>query len=215
MKAPRSGSKASCVGLVSLVVTICDLKCFFMSGDNMAKKATNALIPTERIEQRILLIRGEKVILDADLAALYSVETKILNQAVKRNLARFPDDFMFQLTAEEFSNLRSQSVTSSWGGRRTPPYAFTEQGIAMLSSVLRSDRAVMVNVQIVRTFVRLRRMLSENAELARKLAALERKYDEQFKVVFDAIRSLMDPSNVEPQRMGFHVIREQIVREDR
>jgi hypothetical protein len=150
----------------------------------------------ERITQTILLLRGHKVILDDDLAALYEVETKALNRAVKRNSDRFPDDFMFQLTAEEFDNLRYQSgtsslrsqfVTSRWGGRRYPPYAFTEQGVAMLSSVLHSDRAIHVNIEIMRAFVRLRQMLASNVELARKLAALERKYDTQFKVVFDAI----------------------------
>jgi hypothetical protein len=129
--------------------------------------------------------------LDADLATLYGVETRALVQAVKRNLSRFPDDFMFQLSPDEAANLRSQSVISSWGGRRTPPYAFTEQGVAMLSSVLHSERAAQVNVEIMRTFVRLRELLSSHADLARKLATLERKYDAQFKAVFDAIRALM------------------------
>ncbi len=149
----------------------------------------------ERITQSILLLRGQKVMLDASLAKLYVVETKVLVQAVKRNIERFPEDFMFQLTKQEFDDLRSQSVTSSWGGRRYPPYAFTEQGVAMLSSVLRGERAVHVNIEIMRAFVRLRQMLSTNAELARKLAALEEKYDAQFKVVFDAIRELMTPPN--------------------
>jgi len=164
-----------------------------------------ALVPLERIEQAILVIRGHKVMLDADLAALYGVETKVLVQAVKRNLSRFPDDFMFQLTKEEFDVLRSQTVTSrSWGGRRYPPYAFTEQGVAMLSSVLRSQRAIQVNIQIMRTFVKLRRMLATHEELSRKLAALERKYDHQFKVVFDAIRELMTQHEPEPKRrIGF------------
>ena len=166
-----------------------------------------ALVPLERIEGLILLIRGQKVMLDTALAALYGVETKVLNQAVKRNLARFPADFMFQLTKEEFDALRSQNVTAKpagRGGRRTPPYAFTEQGVAMLSSVLRSQRAVQVNIQIMRTFVKLRRMLATHEEFARKLAALERKYDHQFKVVFDAIRELMTPPEPEPKRrIGF------------
>jgi len=133
------------------------------------------------------------VVLDADLAELYGVETKALLQTVKRNLDRFPEDFAFQLTNQDLSNLRSQIVTSSWGGRRYLPYAFTEQGVAMLSSVLRSARAVQVNIEIMRTFVRLRQLLTSNVELARKLAALESKYDAQFKMVFDAIRALMKP----------------------
>jgi hypothetical protein len=151
--------------------------------------------------------------LDEDLATLYEVETKTLNRAVKRNLDRFPEDFMFQLTNEEFASLRRQSGTSSlksqvctsrWGGRRYSPYAFTEHGVAMLSSVLNSNRAVQVNIEIMRCFVRLRQMLASNAELARKLATLERKYDAQFKVVFDAIRELMTPSEPKKKRsIGF------------
>jgi hypothetical protein len=145
--------------------------------------------------------------LDEDLAALYEVETKALNRAVKRNLDRFPEDFMFQLSADEFANLRFQSGTSSlrsqidtlrWGGRRYPPYAFTEQGVSMLSSVLRSARAIHVNVEIMRAFVRLRQMLASNAELSRRLSTLEKKYDLQFKAVFDAIRELMTP--LEPRK---------------
>lgn len=151
---------------------------------------TSIIIP-ERIEQRILLIRQEKVILDADLAALYGVRTSALVQAVQRNRERFPADFMFQLSLVEFTFLRSQSVTSSWGGRRYPPYAFTEHGVAMLSSVLHSSRAVLVNIEIIRTFVRLRRLLASHVDLARKLAALERKYDRRFRVIFDTIRELM------------------------
>ena len=149
-----------------------------------------ALVPAERIERSILSIRGHRVMIDSDLAELYGVETRALVQAVQRNRERFPDDFMFQLTREEFDHLRSQSVTSSlgWGGRLYPPYAFTEQGVAMLSSVLRSERAVQVNIEIMRAFVRLREMLASHAELARKLDALEKKYDAQFRVVFDAIR---------------------------
>ncbi|MEW6746654.1 MAG: ORF6N domain-containing protein [Planctomycetota bacterium] len=173
-----------------------------------------ALIPTERIERRILLIRGHKVMLDADLAELYGVETKALNRAVKRNRDRFPADFCFQLSRHEAdalrfqigtSNMRSQSGTSTGrGGRRYLPYAFTEQGVAMLSSVLRSKRAVLVNVAIIRTFVRLRELLASNAELARKLAALEKKYDAQFRVVFDAIRQLMAPPEPgDRERIGF------------
>lgn len=161
-------------------------------------------VPAIQIERHILLIRGEKVMLDADLATLYEVETRVLTQAVKRNLGRFPADFMFQLSKEEFDHLRSQTVTSSWGGRRYPPYAFTEQGVAMLSSVLRSERAVQVNVEIMRAFVRLRQMLESNKELARKLDALEQKYDQQFKIVFDAIRQLMTPPDPKQKRpIGF------------
>ncbi|MBI4706047.1 MAG: ORF6N domain-containing protein [Deltaproteobacteria bacterium] len=144
--------------------------------------------------------------LDADLAALYGVETRDLVQAVKRNIERFPDDFMFQLTAGELDLLRSQFVISKpggRGGRRSLPYAFTEQGVAMLSSVLRSPRAVQVNIEIMRAFVRLRQMLQSNADLARKLAALERKYDAQFKAVFSAIRRLMAPAVKPKRRIGF------------
>ena len=166
--------------------------------------SSQSLIPVEKIEMAILLIRGQKVMLDADLAALYGVETKVLVQAVKRNLVRFPEDFMFQLSQEEFAILRSQIVTSSdWGGRRYPPYAFTEQGVAMLSGVLRSERAIQVNIQIMRTFIRLRQMLATHAELARKLDALERKYDAQFKQVFDAIRQLMAPPAPKRRAIGF------------
>ena len=167
-----------------------------------------SLIPGERIERAILLIRGHKVMLSNDLAVLYDVQPRALVQAVKRNLERFPDDFMFQLNAEEDRILKSQYVISSfavWGGaRRAPPYAFTEQGVAMLSSVLRSPRAVAVHVEIMRTFVRLRQMLASHADLARKLDALEKKYDEQFRVVFDAIRQLMAPPPSPPKRkIGF------------
>jgi hypothetical protein len=163
------------------------------------------LIPLERIERAILFIRGQKVLLSQQLAELYGVETKVLNQAVARNRERFPDDFMFQLNKKELGNLKSQIVTSSWGGLRTSPYAFTEQGVAMLSSVLNSERAVAVNIGIMRAFVRLRQMLASNAELARKLATLENKYDAQFKVVFDAIRQLMSPPEPKRREIGFHV----------
>jgi hypothetical protein len=168
-----------------------------------------SLIPTERIDQSIFLIRKQKVMLSTDLASLYGVEPRALIQAVKRNIERFPDDFMFQLNAEEFEILKSQNVISSsegWGGaRRAAPYAFTEQGVAMLSSVLRSPRAVAVNIEIMRAFVRLRRLLATHADLARKLENLEKKYDSQFKVVFDAIRQLMSPTVIKPKReIGFH-----------
>lgn len=166
--------------------------------------AQKPIIPAERIENCIYLLRGQRVMLDDDLAMLYEVETKTLNRAVKRNLRRFPEDFMFQLSAKEFENLRYQFGTSRWGGRRYPPYAFTEQGVAMLSSVLNSKRAIQVNIEIMRAFVRLRQMLGSNAELARKLAALEKKYDAQFRVVFDAIRELMTPPVPKKKRsIGF------------
>lgn len=163
-----------------------------------------------QIEQLIHVIRGHKVMLDSDLAELYSVETFNLNKAVKRNIERFPADFMFQLTEQEFRNLKFQSgISKSWGGRRSAPYAFTEQGVAMLSSVLRSPRAVLVNVEIMRTFVRLRQMLASHVELARKLAALENKYDAQFKVVFDAIGQLMEPPLSKRRGIGFHAVEKQ------
>jgi hypothetical protein len=162
-----------------------------------AKLATKrTVIPVERIEQSIFMLRGMRVMFDSDLAVLYGVETRALIQAVHRNIERFPDDFMFQTTKEEFDHLKSQNVISSsrWGGRRYPPYAFTEQGVAMLSTVLRSDRAVLVNVEIMRTFVRFRALLASNADLARRLDRLEKKQDAQFKTVFDAIRRLMAPA---------------------
>lgn len=167
---------------------------------------TQSLIPAERIERAILLLRGEKVILDSDIASLYGVETKALIQAVKRNLDRFPSDFMFQLTSEEVEHLRSQFVTSSWGGRRYLPYAFTEQGVAMLSSVLRSQQAVRVNIEIMRAFVRLRQMMSTQADLVRRLDELEGRYDGQFKAVFDALRRLMTPPEGPNRRIGFKEI---------
>jgi hypothetical protein len=162
------------------------------------------VIPAERIDNAIPLVRGEKVMLDADLAQLYEVETRSPVQAVKRNLDRFPKDFMFQLSVEKFDDLRSQTVISSpWGGRRYPPYAFTEQGVAMLSSVLSSRRAVQINIEIMRAFVRLRRILASHADLARKLDVLEKKYDAQFRVVFDAIRELMAPPMKPRRKIGF------------
>ncbi len=172
--------------------------------DKMSKD--RSLIPPERIERSILLIRGQKVMLSTDLAELYQVEPRVLVQAVKRNIARFPQDFMFQLTKEEFSNLKSQIVISSWGGlRRARPYAFTEQGVAMLSSVLRSKRAIRVNIEIMRAFVRLRQILASNKELAKRLDELEKKYDVQFKIVFDAIRQLMKPPETKKRPIGFLV----------
>lgn len=174
-------------------------------------KETELAVDLLRVERAIRIIRGDKVILDEDLAELYGVETKKLIQAVKRNIDRFPADFMFQLTNQEFKDLRSQFVTSSqWGGRRTPPYAFSEQGVAMLSSVLHSPRAVQVNIEIMRTFVRLRRMLASHAELAERLERLEQKYDDQFRVVFDAIRQLMTPDSAKKEQIGFKVKDEEL-----
>jgi hypothetical protein len=146
-------------------------------------------------------------LLDVHLAGLYGVTTKRLNEQVRRNRARFPEDFMFQLTAEEVASLRSQFATSNKGrgGRRYAPYAFTEQGVAMLSTVLNSERAIQVNIEIMRAFVRLRQMLTSNAQLARKVADLEKKYDAQFKVVFDAIRQLMTPPESKKRKIGFLV----------
>src|SRR6266851_3807184 len=159
------------------------------------------------IQHAIFLIRGKRVMLDADLATLYGVRTKALIQAVQRNLGRFPDDFMFRLTQQEVTNLRSQIVTSSlghrWGGRRHFPYAFTEQGVAMLSSVLRSSRAIEANIAIMRAFVRLRGLLVSHEELAQKLETLEREYDANFKVVFDAIRALMSAPASPDRAIGF------------
>jgi hypothetical protein len=158
------------------------------------------------VESRIFTIRGHRVMLDSALAELYGVPTKVFNQAVKRNAERFPEDFMFQLTREEADSLRSQIVTLKTGRgqhRKYLPHAFTEQGVAMLSSVLNSPSAVQVNIGIMRAFVRLRGMLASHEDLARKLAALERKYDAQFKVVFDAIRALMEPPKTPRRRIGF------------
>ncbi len=163
-------------------------------------------VADKQIEQRIFLIRGQKVMLSTHLAHLYEVEPRILVQAVKRNIERFPTDFMFQLSVEEFADLKSQIVISSWGGaRRARPYAFSEQGVAMLSSVLRSRRAVQVNIEIMRTFVRLRQMLSTHKDLECKLADLEKKYDKQFKIVFEAIAELMTPPEDSPKKIGFEL----------
>ena len=175
-----------------------------------------SLIHQRVIGQMILLLRGQKVMLDSDLATLYDVETKALNRAVKRNQKRFPKDFMFQLTAKEAQNLRlqfgtsnsrSQTGTSRWGGRRYLPYAFTEQGVAMLSTVLTSERAIQVNIAIMRTFVRLRHILSTHKELAHKLAQLERKiegHDQDIRNLFDAMRQLLEPPEKPRKKIGFH-----------
>lgn len=190
----------------------------------MSAKNTE-LIPVERIREAIILLRGQKVMLDRDLAELYGVETKALKRAVKRNADRFPDDFMFVLSPEEFAEWRSQFVTSketgnaavvlrrqigtskreTRGGTQYAPMAFTEQGVAMLSSVLNSERAIRVNIAIMRAFVQLRHLLATHEDLARKLAELEKKYDAQFQVVFDAIRQLMTPPDPPPKKIGFGV----------
>jgi hypothetical protein len=171
------------------------------------------LIPAERIDSTILLIWGQKVILDSDLAAIYGVATRRLNEQVRRNRERFPEDFMFELAAEEFVDLKSHFATSSsgWGGRRKRPMAFTEHGAIMAASILNSPRAVVMSIHVVRAFIRLRRMLASHADLARKFAALEQKYDAQFRVVFDAIRQLMTPPPAlrrTPRKIGFVTTKE-------
>jgi phage regulator Rha-like protein len=168
----------------------------------------DAILPVEVVKSRIYLIRGQKVLLDSDLAELYGVETRRLNEQVRRNRSRFPEDFMFQLNVLEFTGLMSQIATSNEGrgGRRKLPYAFTEQGIAMLSSVLNSERAVQVNIAIMRAFVQMRELALSNRELARKLNELEKKHaehDQQFVVVFDAIRQLMTPLERKGRKIGF------------
>ena len=166
--------------------------------------AKQALVEYEIVVSRIAVVRGQRVMFSQDLASLYGVETRVLMQAVQRNIDRFPSDFLFQLTDQEFANLKSQIVTSSWGGVRKLPFAFTEQGVAMLSSVLRSPRAIAVNIEIMRAFVRMRALIDTNRELAKKLSALEQKYDKQFKVVFQAIYDLMDDGEKKPKRkIGF------------
>ena len=173
-------------------------------GNGLTGGAELAVIAVEQVGRHIYTVRGQSVLLSTHLAELYGVEPKVLVQAVKRNMERFPQDFMFQLNAEEFSNLKSQFVTSSWGGlRRATPYAFTDQGVAMLSSVLRSERAVQVNIAIMRAFVGLRGALTRDGDLARHILSLEQKYDEQFAVVFEAIRLLIEAPPAPERRMGF------------
>lgn len=164
------------------------------------------LVPQHLIESKILLIRGKKAMLDKDLSVLYGVETKMLNRAVKRNIERFPDDFMFQLTKEEYTELlRCQFGTLKRGQHsKYLPYAFTENGVAMLSSVLNSKRAIQVNIQIMRTFTKIREMLATHKELRRKIEEIEKKYDHQFKVVFDVIKQLMTPPEKSKKRIGFY-----------
>jgi len=162
-------------------------------------------MPVERITSRIFIVRGFKVMVDQDLADLYSVQTKILKQAVRRNIDRFPEDFMFKLTKEEFDDLRSQIVTSSWGGTRYQSMAFTEQGVAMLSSVLKSQRAVQVNIQIMRAFSKLREMLSTHKDLKKKIEEMEKQYDENFRIVFEAIKQLLETDAKPRKKIGFIV----------
>lgn len=172
---------------------------------NKKKPQNKIVIIEEIIQNKIYLIRGQKVMLSSDLSDLYQVEIRILNQAVKRNIDRFPEDFMFQLDNEEENNLKSQFVISSYGGKRHNMYAFTEQGVAMLSSVLRSDRAIQVNIQIMRIFTKLRHMLLTQKDLQEKIENLESKYDEHFRVVFDAIRQLIRDEGEEKEEIGFKV----------
>lgn len=170
----------------------------------MNKKKSLQIIPNERVIKRIFWLRNEKVILDSDLADLYGVLTGNLNKAVKRNIERFPSDFMFQVNKEEFDGLMFQSGTSKGrGGKRKLPFAFTEPGVAMLSSVLRSKRAVAVNIQIIRTFIELRRMLVTHEALRKKIENMERKYDKQFKAVFDVLRQLLKEETEPVQKIGF------------
>jgi ORF6N domain len=157
------------------------------------------IVPKERVAASIYIVRGQKIMFDSDLAILYGVETKAFNQAVRRNSNRFPEDFMFQLTEEELKNLRSQSVTSSWGGRRYHPFAFTEHGVAMLSSVLRSKRAVQINIDIMRTFVRIRQMLTTSEELGHKVA----QHDRHIAVLVEHVQRLLTPAPVKKKPMGF------------
>jgi hypothetical protein len=172
----------------------------------MAGGFMTTLVSMDHIEQKIVLIRGHKVMLDSDLAELYGVEVKRLNEQVRRNIDRFPEDFMFQLNNQELTNLKSQFATSSsWGGRRRAnPYVFTEQGVAMLSSVLNSPRAIQVNIAIMRAFVQLRQMLISHKELAEKLDKMEKTYDNNFRIVFQHLRQLMEPPPVPTKRkIGF------------
>jgi hypothetical protein len=165
---------------------------------------STVLASTDFIATKILFLRDEKVLLDADLALLYGVETKRLKEAVRRNLARFPEDFMFQLSDEEWKNLRTQFASSSWGGQRYPPFAFTEQGVAMLSGILNSPRAIETNIAIMRTFVALRKLMESNQDLATKIRQLERKYDQRFNLVFDTIQQLIKQEK-EARPIGFEI----------
>jgi phage regulator Rha-like protein len=172
----------------------------------MPTLSKHSIVPTALISQKIFFLRGTRIMLDADLAQLYGVATKNLNKAVKRNANRFPSDFMFRLSSKEMRNLRFQILTSrgAHGGRRYAPYAFTEQGVAMLSSVLRSQRAVLVNVEIMRTFVRIRKMLATHEELRRKVNEMEKRHDSRFQAVFAAIRQMLETPIPPKKAIGFH-----------
>ena len=161
------------------------------------------LITLEDIARRIYFIRGIKVMLDRDLAELYEVETRVLNQAVRRHMKRFPEDFMFQLTKTEFNNLKSQFVISSWGGVRKMPLAFTEQGVAMLSGILNSDKAIEVNIQIMRAFIKLRHMILEHDELKRELDELRKEMNERFQIVFTVLDKLVSEDEETKRKIGF------------
>lgn len=164
---------------------------------------TTSIVSLEQVANKIYHIRGVKVMLDRDLAELYDVETRVLNQSVKRHIKRFPDDFMFQLINQEFKDLKSQFVTSSWGGVRKMPFAFTEQGVAMLSGILNSDRAIQVNIQIMRTFTKLRHMISANEELKREIDELKQLTDERFQIVFETLDQLLSLEEKSNRKIGF------------
>jgi hypothetical protein len=170
------------------------------------KTTRKNLLPDQTVLSKIYIIRGQKVMIDQDLAELYKVETKILNQSVKRNIERFPSDFMFELTAAEYGNLKSQFVTSSWGGRRKLPFAFTEQGVAMLSSVLKSQKAIKVNIQIIRVFTRMRQLILSNKEILLKLEQLEKqstKQNSDIKIIFSALKQLLTPPPLPRTKIGY------------
>ncbi len=172
----------------------------------MAKQKNELMIPDEVVINKIYLVRGYKVMLDEDLAELYAVETRRLNEQVKRNLDRFPDDFMFQVTQDEFENLKSQNATSSWGGRRKLPFAFTEHGVLMLSSVLNSEQAIKVNIQIMRIFTKLREMLLTHKDILLKLEQIEHKllqHDDEIQIIFDHIKQLLNPAQPKRNPIGF------------
>ena len=167
------------------------------------KEIREVAIPIEKITDKIYSIRGHSVMLDRDLAELYEVKTKVLKQAVRRNIRRFPSDFMFELNREEFRKLRSQIVTSSWGGSRYLPMAFTEQGVAMISSVINSERAILVNIEIMRAFSQFRNMLVSHGDLKRKIEGMEKKYDAQFRIVFEAITQLIEEDEKPKKKIGY------------
>ncbi len=172
----------------------------------MSKNNKISIVPAERIETKIFFIRGKKVMMDRDLAELYGVETKMLNRAVRRNIDRFPDDFMFQLNKQEAENLKFQFGASSWGGARRSPLVFTEQGVAMLSGVLNSKRAIQVNIQIMRTFTKMREMIISNKMLRERIEEMEKKYNKYFRVIFETIKSLSEDKEAEigsSRKIGF------------